>query len=171
MRCGSTQRVARYCGAAIEGRSEIRSGGGLSLGAVSWLAANMLDRVRAVSTIAIAAVCVGAAVSGCHVNVEAGTSTRSANPTTTAAAAVAGPAVPKGDVEQITGQLIRDKSGGGPYVVTCPNDLPIKLGASMQCVVADQNGARHELTVTITKADAPNDATWDWEVGPEVSAE
>lgn len=127
----------------------------------------MLKRMRVTATL-VATMCLATALSGCHVNIEGGTATRSAAATTTSADE---PAVPKRDVEQITAQLIRDKSGGGPYVITCPGDLPIHLQASMQCVVADQTGARHELTVTITKADSPNNATWDWEVGRKISAD
>lgn len=105
------------------------------------------------------------AVSGCHVSV--GTDTRSTGASRTTSPA-ADPSIPKRDVEQITAQLIQQKSGGGPYVITCPGDLPIELDATMQCVVADQHGVHHELTVTVTKADSPNNATWDWEVGKEI---
>lgn len=93
------------------------------------------------------------------------------HPVTTTATTTAAdePAIPKADVEQITAQLIRGKSGGGPYVITCPDNLPIKLGATMQCVLADQQGIHRELTITVSKADSPNDATWDWEVGKEIS--
>ena len=104
-------------------------------------------------------------LSGCHVSV--GTTTTSVKPSPTAAQAQ--PAIPKRDVEQITAQLIQGKSGGGPYVITCPADLPIELDATMECVVADQDGVHRELTVTVTKADSPNNATWDWEVGKQVS--
>lgn len=106
-------------------------------------------------------------LSACHVNVGAGNMHTDTTTTTTTAAT--GPAIPKADVEQITAQLIRGKSGGGPYVITCPNDLPITLGATMQCVLADQQGIHRELTITVSKADSPNNATWDWEVGKEIS--
>lgn len=104
-------------------------------------------------------------LSGCHFSV--GTSTEKTSAPGTGAAA--DPAIPKRDVEQITAQLIQKKSGGGPYVITCPADLPIELDATMQCVVADQQGTHRELTVTVTKADSPNNAAWDWEVGKEIS--
>ncbi|MFV8176944.1 DUF4333 domain-containing protein [Mycolicibacterium peregrinum] len=118
-------------------------------------------RVAAVIAIAVSLPFLG----GCHVNVSGGTA-RTATSTTTAAKA---PAIPQRDVEQITAQLIRDKSGGGPYVISCPGDLPIELDAAMECVVAGQDGVRRELTVTVTKADSPDTATWDWEVGKEIS--
>ncbi len=105
------------------------------------------------------------ALSGCHFSVGTSTETTSVSSTR----ATADPAIPKRDVEQITAQLIQKKSGGGPYVITCPSDLPIQLDATMQCVVADQQGIHRELTVTVTKADSPDNATWDWEVGQEVS--
>lgn len=123
----------------------------------------MLTRMRAIVT-AVAVGCLLPVLGGCHVSV--GTQTSSS---ATASSVAAGPTIPKRDVEQVTAQLIREKSGGGPYVISCPNDLPIKMGASMQCVVADQAHVHHELTVTITKADSPNNATWDWEVGKEIS--
>lgn len=102
------------------------------------------------------------ALSGCQLHVGTG-----GNGASTSAAAE--PTIPKRDVEQITAQLIRDKSGGGPYVITCPKDLPIALNATMQCVLTDQKGVQRELTVTIGKVDSPDNATWDWEVGPEIS--
>ena len=126
----------------------------------------MLARMRAMIT-AVAIGCLLPALGGCQVSFGGSGTTRSA---TTTPSEAAGPSIPKRDVEQVTAQLIREKSGGGPYVITCPNDLPIKMGASMQCVVADQDHVHHELTVTITKADSPNNATWDWEVGKEISS-
>lgn len=104
-------------------------------------------------------------LSGCHFSV--GTNADETNAPSPSVAA--DPGIPKRDVEQITAQLIQKKSGGGPYVITCPTDLPIELDATMQCVVADQQGTHRELTVTVTKADSPNNATWDWEVGKEIS--
>lgn len=128
------------------------------------VATHMLICMRFTAT-ALLAMCLPAIAGGCHVNVETG----SPRSETSVRASAAQPAVPKRDVEQITAQLIRDKSGGGPYVITCPGDLPIKLGANMRCVLADQQGTHRELTVTITKADSPNNAAWDWEVGGTIS--
>ncbi|WP_203804295.1 DUF4333 domain-containing protein [Mycobacterium heckeshornense] len=79
------------------------------------------------------------------------------------------PAVPKGDLEQITAQQIREQSGGGPVVINCPDDLPIKLGATEQCVLA-QDGKHFHLTIKITKATSPDNASWDWQVGDEIPA-
>lgn len=106
-------------------------------------------------------------LTACHVSI--GTRTATSAPSTTATSASSQPAVPKRDLEQITAQQIREQSGGGPVVITCPNDLPIKLGATEQCVLA-QDGKHFALTIKITKATSPNDATWDWQVGKEISA-
>ncbi|BBZ10617.1 DUF4333 domain-containing protein [Mycobacterium branderi] len=106
-------------------------------------------------------------LSACHVSVGTGTTTSSHTATTTSSQSQA--AVPKGDLEQITAQQIREQSGGGPIVITCPGDLPIKLGATEQCVLA-QDGKRFHVTIRITKATSPNDATWDWQVGEQLSA-
>lgn len=121
---------------------------------------------RAAGRVAVIAITVSLPfLGGCHVNVSSGT----ARPATSTTPAAKAPAIPQRDVEQITAQLIRDKSGGGPYVISCPADLPIELDAAMECVVAGQDGVRRELTVTVTKADSPNTASWDWEVGKEIS--
>jgi hypothetical protein len=76
--------------------------------------------------------------------------------------------VPKGDLEQLTGQQIRSQEGGGPIVVNCPGDLPVELNASEQCIIA-QDGKHFRLTITVTKVKSPTDAIWDWKVGPEIS--
>jgi hypothetical protein len=103
----------------------------------------------------------------CHVSVGTGTTTPAPSTTTTSTQSQA--AVPKGDLEQITAQQVREQSGGGPVVITCPGDLPIKLGATEQCILA-QDGKRFHLTIRITKATSPDDATWDWQVGEQLSA-
>ncbi|WP_369407288.1 DUF4333 domain-containing protein [Mycobacterium noviomagense] len=105
------------------------------------------------------------AISSCHVSVGTGTTTPAHSSTT--ASAPAQPAVPKGDLEQITAQQIREQSGGGPVVINCPGDLPIKLGATEQCVLA-QDGKHFHLTIRITKATSPDNASWDWQVGDEI---
>ena len=79
------------------------------------------------------------------------------------------PSVPKSDLEQITGQEVREKSGGGTIVVACPGDLPIKMGATQVCTL-DQDGKHFNITLTINKADSPNDASWGWEIGPPLSS-
>lgn len=94
---------------------------------------------------------------GCHVTV--------GNPTP---AGTQG-GVHKNVVEQVTAQQIRDKLGGGPIVITCPGDLAIKLGASEQCVLA-QDGKRFQLTVTINKTQPADDAGWDWHIGDQIGA-
>lgn len=104
-------------------------------------------------------------LSGCHVTV--GTPTTTTPSTTTTSSAAQG-AVPLNDLQQITAQQVREKSGGGPVVITCPRDLPIRLGASEQCVLA-QDGKQFEITIKITKATSPNDASWDWQVGKQIT--
>lgn len=115
--------------------------------------------VRATVLLTLGAV---AAVSGCQVSVKGGPAASPSTTTTTSQAAI-----PQADLEQITGQLVREKSGGGPVVITCPGDLPIVLGADELCVLA-QDGKRFDLTITITKATSPNDAKWSWEVGRQL---
>jgi len=77
-------------------------------------------------------------------------------------------AVPKDALERITAPHVRDKIGGGYLVITCPHDLMIKLGASEQCVMA-QDGKRFALTLTITTVTSPDDASWDFKVGHQLS--
>ncbi|MBU9767026.1 DUF4333 domain-containing protein [Mycobacterium sp. TNTM28] len=102
----------------------------------------------------------------CHVSI--GTDAKSSDLSTSPATEEVQAAVPKGDLEQITAQQIREQSGGGPIVIKCPGDLPIKLGANQRCVLS-QDGNRFFVTITITKAGSPNDAVWDWEVGEQIS--
>ncbi|WP_165604796.1 DUF4333 domain-containing protein [Mycobacterium intracellulare] len=103
-------------------------------------------------------------LSGCHVTV--GTPTTTSSSTTTSGGAQG--AVPLNDLQQITAQQVREKSGGSPVVITCPRDLPIQLGASEQCILA-QDGKQFEITIRITKATSPNEASWDWQVGKQLS--
>jgi DnaJ-class molecular chaperone len=103
-------------------------------------------------------------LSGCHASIGNPAPTRSTTTTSTNAQ----PTVPKGDLEQITGQQVREQSGGGPVVITCPGDLPIHLGASEQCVLA-QDGKHFAITIKITKVKSTNDASWDWQVGQQLS--
>jgi hypothetical protein len=113
----------------------------------------------------LAALSISAAlVSGCHVSVHAGNGPAPAPSSTSVQAQ---PAVPKGDLEQITAQQVRDQTGGGPVVINCPGDLPIKLGAVEHCTLA-QDGKHFDIAITITKAESPNNATWDWQVGKQL---
>jgi hypothetical protein len=77
-------------------------------------------------------------------------------------------AVPKDALERITAPHVRDKIGGGYLVITCPHDLTITLGASEQCVMA-QDGKQFALTLTITTVTSPDDASWDFKVGHQLS--
>lgn len=95
-------------------------------------------------------------LSGCHVTVGAPTSAGTRD------------AVRKNVVEQVTAQQVRDKLGGGPIVITCPHDLPIKLDASEECLLA-QDGKRFQLTVTITKTTPADDAAWNWHIGQQIT--
>ena len=116
---------------------------------------------RRIALLALAAI---TTLSGCHVTVNGGSGSP---PTTTTAAPQA--AVPRSDLEQITGQQVREQSGGGPVVITCPSDLPIELGAKVKCALA-QDSKRFEITITITEARSANDAKWSWEVGRQLPA-
>jgi hypothetical protein len=96
---------------------------------------------------------------GCHVTI--------GTPTTTSPTPASG-AVPKNALEQITAQQVRDKIGGGNIVITCPHDLRIKLGATEQCVMA-QDSKQFPLKITITKVKSADDAVWDWELGKQLT--
>ena len=58
--------------------------------------------------------------------------------------------VPRTDVEQITGQELRLKYPGPPVLITCPGDLPAKVGASEDCVLR-RFGQEFRLKITITE--------------------
>jgi hypothetical protein len=77
-------------------------------------------------------------------------------------------AVPKSALEQITAQQVRDKVGGGNIVVTCPHDLTIKLGATEDCVMA-QDSKQFPIKVTINKVRSADDASWEWEIGHQLT--
>lgn len=77
-----------------------------------------------------------------------------------------GPAVPRSQVEKITAEQIA-KSDGIPIEVTCPEDLPMRLGATEQCT-ATRDGKRYEVAITVNKADPPMSANWDWKVVAEI---
>jgi hypothetical protein len=111
----------------------------------------------------LAAVLAGAlmVLCGCQFTVHGPTAV---TPSTTPA----GHVVPKNAVEQVTAERVRDQLKGNPLVVTCPRDLPITLGATEDCVMA-QDGKKYPIKVTVTKVNGPDDAHWDWEVGHEMA--
>ena len=75
--------------------------------------------------------------------------------------------VPRADLEQITGQELRQKFPGPPVRITCPGDLPAKVGASEDCVLRrfDQE---FRLTITITAVTSPTDASWTFTLGEKL---
>jgi hypothetical protein len=75
--------------------------------------------------------------------------------------------VSRADLEQITGQELRLKFPGPPVRITCPGDLPAKVGASEDCVLR-RNGQDFRLTVTITTVTSPSDARWTFQLGEKL---
>ena len=75
--------------------------------------------------------------------------------------------VPRADLEQITGQELRQKFPGPPVRITCPGDLPAKVGASEDCVLR-RFGQEFRLTITITTVTTPTDATWTYKLGEKL---
>lgn len=75
--------------------------------------------------------------------------------------------VPRTDLEQITGQDLRLKFPGPPVRITCPTDLPAKVGASEDCVLR-RFGQEFRLTITITSATSPADANWRFTLGEKL---
>jgi hypothetical protein len=75
--------------------------------------------------------------------------------------------VPRADLEQSTGQELRQKFPGPPVRITCPGDLPAKVGASEDCVLRrfDQE---FRLTITITTVTSPTDASWTFTLGEKL---
>ena len=104
-------------------------------------------------------------LSGCHVTV----GSLKPTPATSTTSPSATHSIPRSDLEQITSQKVRDKSGGGPIVINCPGDLAIKLDASEKCTLA-QDGRHFEIRLKITKVSSPDDATWDWQVEREIKS-
>ena len=74
------------------------------------------------------------------------------------------PMVPKSQVEKITAQQWQAQIGGDPVSVSCPADLPMKLGATEDCI-GTQGNVRYPIKIKVNHANPPNDAKWDWEVG------
>jgi hypothetical protein len=75
--------------------------------------------------------------------------------------------VPRADLEQITGQLLIQKFPGPPVRITCPDDLPAKVGASEDCVLR-RFGNAFRLTITITSVASPTDANWTYKLGEKI---
>ena len=75
--------------------------------------------------------------------------------------------VPRADLEQITGQEFRQKFPGPPVRITCPGDLPAKVGASEDCVLR-RFGEEFRLTITITAVTSPTDARWRFTLGEKI---
>jgi hypothetical protein len=75
--------------------------------------------------------------------------------------------VPRADVEQITGQELRQKFPGPPVRITCPGDLPAKVGASEDCVLR-RFGQEFRLTITVTTVASPTDVNWSWTLGEKL---
>lgn len=71
------------------------------------------------------------------------------------------------DLEQITGQDLRLKFPGPPVRITCPGDLPAKVGATQDCVLR-RFGQEFKLTITITSATSPTDANWTFTLGEKL---
>ena len=75
--------------------------------------------------------------------------------------------VPPADLQQITGQDLRLKFPGPPVRITCPGDLPAKVGASEDCVLR-RSDQEFRLTITITSATSPTDANWRFTLGEKL---
>lgn len=76
--------------------------------------------------------------------------------------------VPRADLEQFTGQDLRQRFPGPPIRITCPGDLPAKVGASEECVLRRSN-EEFRLTLTITSGTSPFDAVWSTRLGERIS--
>lgn len=75
--------------------------------------------------------------------------------------------VPRADLEQITGQELRLKFPGPPVRISCPGDLPAKLGASEECVLR-RFGNDFRLTITVTSVASPTDVNWSFTLGEKL---
>lgn len=116
-------------------------------------------RSRSAITAVAAGVGLALLLSGCQFSAKVGNLDTS---TTTAAAAR--PSVPKAQVEQESVDGLLPQADGDPVSVSCPGDLPMEVGATMDCVVTRAD-KRYELKLTVTQADPPNHAKWDYAVG------
>jgi len=77
--------------------------------------------------------------------------------------------VPNNEVEQITSQEVRQKFPGAPVVITCPDQLRPKLGASEECVMK-RSGQQYGITIEIIQVNSPTDVNWRWTLGSEIPA-
>ena len=75
--------------------------------------------------------------------------------------------VARADLEQITGQMLVQKFPGPPVRITCPDDLPAKVGATEDCVLRRFN-EEFRLTITITAVASPTDANWTFTLGEKI---
>jgi hypothetical protein len=69
--------------------------------------------------------------------------------------------------QQIRGQELRQKFPGPPVRITCPGDLPAKVGASEDCVLR-RFGQEFGLTITVTTVTSPTDVNWSWTLGEKL---
>lgn len=122
--------------------------------------------MRSYVTTGAAAVSLGLLLSGCQVKSSNDVGLKPPTSSAAGSAAAAGPAVPRAQVEKITAEQI-SKSDGMPIDVSCPEDLPMRLGATEQCT-AMRDGKRYEVAITVNKADPPMSANWDWKVVSEL---
>ena len=75
--------------------------------------------------------------------------------------------VPRADLEQITGQELRLKFPGPPVRISCPGDLPAKVGATEECVLR-RFGNDFRLTITATSVVSPTDVNWSFTLGEKI---
>jgi hypothetical protein len=75
--------------------------------------------------------------------------------------------VSRDDLEQVTGQELRLKYPGPPVRITCPDDLPAKVGASEDCILR-RNNQNFRLKITITHVISPTDANWTFTLGEKI---
>ena len=68
---------------------------------------------------------------------------------------------------EITGQLLLQKFPGPPVWITCPDDLPAKIGASEDCALR-RFGGQFRLTITIAAVTSPTDANWTYQLGEKI---
>ncbi len=59
----------------------------------------------------------------------------------------------KGEVEEKVREGVTAEVGVEPISVTCDDDLPAEVGATIRCVLQAENGDRIGVTVTTTSVD------------------
>jgi hypothetical protein len=99
-------------------------------------------------------------LSGCQFSAKVG----NLDTSTSSSSAAARPAVPKAGVEQKAADGLRPQAHGDPVSVSCPADLPMEVGATMDCVVTRAD-KRYALKLEVTEATPPTNANWTSEVG------